>query len=93
MAKHDETQHPAQSATQATAALSRYEEGVLARALADLADAIRHQSQGGRPISGEAALAADEYRDITSVLRAFLERAPDPGRPPEYSNSTGLKKR
>lgn len=93
MAKHDETQHQAQSATQTTTALSRYEEGVLARALADLADAIRHQSQGGRSISGDAALAADEYREIKSVLRTFLERAPDLERPPEYSNSIGLKKR
>jgi hypothetical protein len=57
MAKHDETYQ--QTSANQTTALSRYEEGILARALTDLADAIRQQQQqqhvrGGRAISDEA---------------------------------------
>ena len=88
MAKHDETSHQQQAGTQQTA-LSRYEEGVLARALADLADAIRQQRGGGRAICNEATLAADEYRDIKSVLRSLFEVRPEDCHP----TSTQLKKR
>jgi hypothetical protein len=87
MAKHDETQQ------KPAAELAPYEERTLAKALSDLADAIRSQPRIGRPASGEAGRAAEKYLEIKSVLRTFLERAPDAPDYSGYSRSTGLKKR
>lgn len=85
MAKHDDSQPD--SSTQTTA-LSRRDEGALARAIGDLAAVLRERPDVGasvRPHNSDAAFAANEYRAIKGALRTFFERGPEHH---HYSKST-----
>jgi uncharacterized coiled-coil DUF342 family protein len=82
MAKHGDAQ---QDSANQTTDLSRQEERALARALSELAAALRDRPGSDRPHSAEATQAAEEYRDIKNALRTFLEPAP----PGYYSNRRG----